>query len=177
MLRRFSRVGMVSLLLAVFMAMTSLSGVVALAAGAPSPIDYLYERSLLRGDNPPSSTTNLTDRSDKKYTASWSKVYEYTYTNYRMCTGDSTKRFKVVLDANCYGDSSENPPVNGTITVKMYNSSGTIVATWSSSNTTHPTLTKYYTPTTSTSYYYFRIELTNCVGYSAGKLTVSLADK
>ena len=173
----FSRLTFVSTVVALLMAMTGAGCLSALAANVERPVDYLYERSMLRGNSVPTSTTNLSDRADEKYTAQWTKIYEYTYTNYRMCTGDSTKRFKVYLDAHCYGDSSENPPGNGTITVEVYNNSGARVTSWSSSSSTAPKFTAYYTPSSSTAYYYFKIKLSNCAGYSAGKLTVSLADK
>lgn len=177
MKRRISRLALISLIVAMLTVITGTECLYAFAATGESPIDYLYEMSLLRGSGVPTSTTNLSDRSGKSYTAQWSKIYEYTYTNYKMCTGDSTKRFKIYLDSHCYGDSSENPPMNGTVTVEMYNNSGSRVAAWTSSNSTAPKFTAYYTPSSSTAYYYFKIRLSNCEGYNAGKLTVSLADK
>lgn len=174
---RISRIALVFLIVVMLTAITGAECFSAFAAIGEGPIDYLYEMSLLRGSGVPTSTTNLSDRASNSYTAQWSKIYEYTYTNYKMCTGDSTKRFKIYLDSHCYGDSSENPAVNGTITVEMYNNSGSRVAAWSSSNSTAPKFTAYYTPSSSTAYYYFKIRLSNCEGYNAGKLTVSLADK
>jgi hypothetical protein len=147
-------------------------------AESESIIDYLCEMSTAtRGNGLPAAKTNLSNAANNNYVASWSKVYEYTYTNYQMCTGNSNKRFKLTLKAHCYGDNSENPPTDGKISVEVYTSSGSKVKTFTSRLSEHPSFTQYYTPSSSSAYYYFKIKLIDCVGYSSGKLTISLADK
>ena len=172
--RRISILRLLSVLLVMILGFSNCFA----SAEAGDTIDYLYEKSIMtRGNNVPSAKKNLSNASSKNYVATWSKVYEYTYTNYQMCTGDSNKRFKLTLSAHCYGDSSENPPTNGKISVEVYTSGGSKVKTFTSSLSKAPSFTKYYTPSSSSSYYYFKIKLTDCVGYSSGRLTISLVDK
>lgn len=176
MSHRNNHVAVRALILAVLMVLTALCATAALAAEEPSSVDYLYEMSHLKGNHVPTETINLSEDADHLYPAKWTKVYEYTYTRKKMCTGDSSKRFKIALSANCYGDSSTNPRVKGTITVEMYNNSGKKVATWKSKHTQSPSLTGHFKPSSSEAYYYFKIKLSNCTGYSAGKLYISLAN-
>lgn len=142
-------------------------------------VDYLYDRNgATRDGSVPTDTINLTIDSDHKYIASFPSVQMYTYTNYKLCTGDNAKRFKAVLNAKCFSIDYPNTPVEGVIYVEVYNSSGQKVTYWrtgAASSTLQ--MTRYYTPSSGSDYYYFKIILDDCVGYTTGTMTISLADK
>jgi len=129
-----------------------------------------------RGNSVPSRTTNLTEDSDHTYTASWDTVYEYTYTNYKVCSGDSSKKFEIKLSATSWADMGNNAEVDGTVKVTLYNDRGTAVTSWTASGK-RPSFTKYYYPSSASAYYYCKIEKISGIGYISGNLYIKIVNK